>query len=81
MSDKKMDLPDELGNLVDKAIKDANQGLEVGWMLIVVSHGQPIQTMGNTEESTQIIMCQIASNAIESEIMQKASLLNPKGEV
>lgn len=79
MSDKKMDLPDELGNIVDKAIKDANVGLEVGWMLIAVSHGLPIQTMANVDEPTQVMMTQIANNAIASEMMNVSTLLNPEG--
>ena len=80
MSEVKMELPDELGVIINEKIKAANPELEIGWLLIAVSHGKPIQTMGNTDEPTQMMMCQIANSAIESEIMAVSVLLNPEGE-
>lgn len=79
MTDVKMEVPDEVGVIINEKIKAANPDLEIGWLLIAVSHGKPIQTMGNTDEQTQMMMCQIANNAIESEIMAVSTLLNPEG--
>lgn len=75
----KMELPEDLGAVIDMQIKSANPELEVGWMLIAVAHGKPIQTMTNVEESTQLMMTQIAHAAIAAEAMNVSSLLNPEG--
>lgn len=79
MSEVKMELPDELGVIINEKIKAANPELEIGWLLIAVSHNKPIQTMSNVEEGTQLMMTQIAHNAIESEAMAVSTLLNPEG--
>jgi hypothetical protein len=74
-----MNLPDELGAVIDLKIKEANPDLPIGWMLIAVSHGMPIQTMSNVDEHTQLMMTQIANNAIAAEQMAVSTLLNPEG--
>lgn len=75
----KLNVPDDLGAIIDMQLKSANPDVEVGWLLITVTHGEPIQTMTNVAEQTQLVMCAIAIDAIEKEALNVSTLLNPEG--
>lgn len=75
---KILEIPDALGITIQASLAENNPDLEVGFLILVVAHGQPLQSMSNLDEPAQLFLTGLASEAIAAG-MNVSTLLNPEG--
>lgn len=72
------EIPDALGPIILGQMHEAHPGKEVGFLLLAVSHGQPLASMTNLPEAEQLYLIGLAQQAM-AEGMNVSHLLNPEG--
>ena len=80
MSKEILNVPDELGPLILTQLATANPDYGVGFLLIVVAAGQPIQTVTNLDDSMQVDLLRQTADTVEREGMAVSTLMKPEGE-
>ena len=72
------EIPDTLGPVILEQLATVNPDKAVGFLLLAVSHGQPLATMTNLPEEEQLYLLGLVSTAM-AEGMNVSHLLNPEG--
>lgn len=77
------DIPTSLGEEILKKLTEANPTLEekIGFLLVAVTHGQPVQTVSNVDEANLLYLAEITHHAIHNHISEKAAAIGvPRGQ-
>lgn len=73
------EIPDALGPMILAQFAKEQPDVEVGFVLIAVTHGKPLATMTNLPDDQQLYLLGIAATAITEESLTVSTLLNPEG--
>lgn len=79
---KTLDVPVELGDEILKRITETNPELagRIGFLLVAVTHGQPLQTISNIEDGELVYLTELTYRAVCSQLEDKiAAVGNPQG--
>lgn len=76
-----IEIPDAMGDLILSTMTEAHpeKADKIGFLLIAVSHGEPLATMTNLPDEEQLYLLGIAYAAISEQQMTVSSLLNTEG--